>query len=51
MVVVGGNAGPRVSEDGILQVGVIPFLLDPAILDTALADAPYVLSTPSANQH
>ena len=51
MVVVGGNAGPRVSEDGILQVGVIPFLLDPSILDTALADAPYVLSSPSSQPY
>ena len=25
-------------SDGILQVGAIPFLLDKAILDTALAD-------------
>ena len=34
---INGNAAPRVSEDGIISVGVIPFLLDRKILDTALA--------------
>ena len=38
MVIVNGNARPRVSEDGIITVGAIPFLLDKTILDTALAD-------------
>lgn len=37
MVIVNGNARPRVSEDGIITVGAIPFLLDRKILDTALA--------------
>jgi len=40
MVVVNGNASSRVSEDGIIVVGVIPFLLDKSILDMALADPP-----------
>jgi len=37
MVVVNGNSAPRVSEDGIITVGVIPFLLDKTILNLALA--------------
>ena len=36
MVVTNGYSSPRISEDGIVQVGVIPFLLDPTILDNAL---------------
>ena len=36
MVITGGYSSPRVSEEGIVQVGVIPFLLDPSILDNAL---------------
>ena len=36
MVVTNGYNSPRISEDGIVQVGVIPFLLDPAVLDNAL---------------
>lgn len=38
MVVTNGYGSPRISEDGIVQVGVIPFLLDPAILDNALCN-------------
>jgi hypothetical protein len=38
MVVVAGTAGPRVSDEGIVHVGIVPFLLDPSILDNALAD-------------
>ena len=38
MVIVRGYDPPRFSGDGIMEVGVIPFLLDNAILDTALAD-------------
>ena len=33
VVVVGGSMSPGNDEDGILYVGVIPFLLDPAILE------------------
>ena len=36
MVVVGGTQSPRVSEDGIVTVGIVPFLLQPSILDGAL---------------
>ena len=36
MVVTSGYSSPRLSEDGIVHVGVIPFLLDPAVLDNAL---------------
>lgn len=39
MVVTNGYSSPRISEDGIVQVGVIPFLLDPTILDNALRDS------------
>ena len=35
---VAGTAGPRVSDEGIVHVGIVPFLLDPTILDNALAD-------------
>ncbi len=38
MVITGGYTSPRVSTEGIIHVGVIPFLLDPSILDRALAD-------------
>ena len=38
MVIVRGYDPPRFSSDGIMEVGVIPFLLDKTILDTALAD-------------
>ena len=37
MVILNGTSLPRVSEDGIITVGVIPFLRDPAILNSALA--------------
>lgn len=30
VIVVGGNTGPWADENGIVTVGVIPFLLDPA---------------------
>lgn len=36
MVITGDYSSPRVSEEGMAQVGVIPFLLDPTILDKAL---------------
>ena len=36
MVVTGGYSSPRLSEEGIIHVGAIPFLLDPAVLDNAL---------------
>ena len=29
----------RFTSDGIVEVGVIPFLLDPSVLDRALSDA------------
>ena len=38
MVVTSGYSAPRTSEEGIIYVGVIPFLLDAAILDNALRD-------------
>jgi predicted AAA+ superfamily ATPase len=38
MMIVSGYAPPRFTHDGILEVGVIPFLLDKKILDTALSD-------------
>lgn len=38
MVVTSGYSAPRTSEEGIIYVGVIPFLLDTAILDNALRD-------------
>lgn len=37
MVVLNGTSSPRVSEEGIITVGVIPFLRDPTILNSALA--------------
>ena len=33
VVIVGGSMAPRNDQDGILYVGVIPFLLDPLILE------------------
>jgi len=36
MVVTNGYNSPCISEEGIVQVVVIPFLLDPTILDNAL---------------
>ena len=36
MVITGDYSSPRVSEEGMVQVGVIPFLLDPTILDKVL---------------
>ena len=38
MVVTAGYSVPRVSSEGIMYVGVIPFLLDPSVLDNALKD-------------
>ena len=38
MVVTSGYSSPRVSDEGIIYVGVIPFLLDATILDNALRD-------------
>ena len=38
MVVTAGYLAPRVSDEGIMHVGVIPFLLDSSILDNALKD-------------
>ena len=38
MMIVSGYAPPHFTHDGILEVGVIPFLLDKKILDTALSD-------------
>ena len=38
MVVTSGYSAPRVSDEGIIYVGVIPFLLDATILDNALSD-------------
>lgn len=38
MVVTAGYSSPRVSEEGIIHVGIIPFLLDASILDNALKD-------------
>ena len=37
MVILNGTSLPRVSEDGTITVGVIPFLRDPTILNSALA--------------
>jgi predicted AAA+ superfamily ATPase len=36
VVVVGGSQQPRLDEDGILYVGVIPFLMDSSIIDSIL---------------
>lgn len=38
MVVTAGYSSPRLSEEGIIHVGIIPFLLDASILDNALKD-------------
>ena len=38
MVVSAGYSTLRVSSEGIMHVGVIPFLLEPSILDNALRD-------------
>jgi len=38
MIIVKGSDPLRFTGDGIMQVGVIPFLLDEAILDKALSD-------------
>ena len=38
MVVTSGYSSPRISDEGIVYVGVIPFLLDPSILDNALQE-------------
>lgn len=38
MVVTAGYSSPRMSEEGIIHVGIIPFLLDASILDNALKD-------------
>ena len=37
MLIVGRYGGPRLTSDGIVEVGAIPFLLDRTILDKALA--------------
>ena len=37
MIIVNGTSVPRISEDGIITVGAIPFLLDKTILNMALA--------------
>ena len=36
MVITGDSFGPRVGEDGIIRVGIVPFLLDRSILDDAI---------------
>lgn len=38
MMIVGGHVPLHYTEEGIIEVGVIPFLLDKTILDKALAD-------------
>lgn len=38
MVVTAGHSSPRVSDEGIIHVGVIPFLLERSILDNALKE-------------
>ena len=38
MIIVQGYDPPHLSSDGIIEVGAVPFLLDKAILDKALAD-------------
>ena len=38
IVVTSGYSSPRISEEGIIYVGVIPFLLDASILANALKD-------------
>ncbi len=39
MLIVRGYDPMRFTSDGIVEVGVIPFLLDPSVLDRALSDA------------
>ena len=36
IVVVGGSQQPRLDDDGILYVGVVPFLVDASILDSII---------------
>ena len=38
MVITSGYSAPRTSDEGIVYVGIIPFLLDATILDNALRD-------------
>ena len=38
MVVTAGCSSPRLSEEGIIHVGIVPFLLDASILDNVLKD-------------
>ena len=38
MLIVRGYDPPHFTGDGIIEVGVIPFLLDHSILDKALSD-------------
>ncbi len=38
MVITGGYSPVRQTADGIMEVGVIPFMLDKTVLDNALAD-------------
>ncbi len=39
MVITSGYSSPRISEEGIVHVGVILFLLNPSILDNALQNS------------
>ena len=39
IIVINGFQRPRADQDGIVTVGLIPFLLEPAILDGAFASA------------
>ena len=36
IVVVGGSQQPRLDNDGILYVGIVPFLMDSSILDSII---------------
>ena len=36
IVVVGGSQQPRLDDDGILFVGVVPFLMDASIIDSII---------------
>ena len=36
IVVVGGSQQPRLDDDGILYVGIVPFLMDATILDSII---------------
>jgi len=38
-IVVNGYQRPRADQDGIVTVGLIPFLLEPSILDGAFTDS------------